>query len=92
MVALEFGTAKNIAVAIVIGLAVLCLIVAAVIRTVTTKVVVIVALVGIGALVWTEREDLQDCGGRARGRAEAGDRREVTCSFLGQDIDVDLPG
>lgn len=89
MVALSYDTAKNVAVAVAIGLAVLSLVAAAVIRTVATKVLTIVLMVGIGIVVWTQRQSLQDCAASAReSRGQAGDTRPGSCSFLGFDITV----
>jgi hypothetical protein len=90
MLALTVDSAKQLAVAIVVGFVVLTLVSAAAIQKVTTKIVTMVVLIGLALGVWTQRNSLQDCGERVRAKAAAGDQSSTTCTFIG--FEVDVPG
>jgi threonine/homoserine/homoserine lactone efflux protein len=86
MFALTLATAKNIAIGIVAGLVVISLITAKVVANVTKKIIVVVVLVGLAVLVWTQRQSLQSCADKVR--AGSG---EATCSFFGTDVTINAP-
>jgi uncharacterized membrane protein YfcA len=87
MLGLSLGQAKTIAIVVMIAFVVLALVSAWLLQTVIQKVVVLVVLLGLAAVMWFQRDSLQDCADQARARAEARDiRSELTCSFLGQDV------
>ncbi len=86
MFALTLATAKNIAIGIVIGLVVISLIAAKVMANITKKIIVMIVLIGLAVLVWTQRQSLQSCADKVR--AGSG---EATCSFFGNDVTINAP-
>ena len=98
MTAMTFETAKNIGIAVAVGLVALMLVLAMVIKNVTAKLITIVLVGGLAFGVWTQRSSLQDCADQVKDRAALGDTSDVVCSFLGSDITInasscrDLPG
>ena len=88
MLALSVESAKHLAVAIIIGFAVLTLVSAMAIKSITTRIVSIVLLVGFALGVWTQRASVQECGQRVRDKAAVGDYTATTCTFLGTNVDV----
>lgn len=83
--AFDVATAKQIALAIVAVLVVGALAAAAIIRSIVTKIIMVVVLAGSALLVWSQRTALQDCADRVRSAADGSD---VTCSFFGVEVDV----
>jgi uncharacterized membrane protein YqjE len=87
MTALTVDTAKNIGIAIAVGLVALMLVMAIVIKNVTAKLITVVLIGGLAFLVWTQRSSLQDCADKVR--ADASDEE---CKFLGSHVKVSVPG
>ena len=93
MTAMTLETAKNIGIAVAVGLVALMLVMAVVVKNVTAKLLTIVVVGGMAFGVWTQRSSLQDCADKVRSRSAVNDRSQVACSFLGSDIKVaPLPG
>ena len=90
MTAMTYETAKNIGIAVVVGLVVLMVISAIVIKNVTTKLITALIFAGLAFGVWTQRSSLQDCAGKVRDRG-ATTNTDVTCSFLGSDVNISVP-
>jgi hypothetical protein len=90
MTAMTYETAKNIGIAVVVGLVVLMVISAIVIKNITTKLITALILAGLAFGVWTQRSSLQDCAGKVRDRGAA-TNADVTCSFLGSDVNISVP-
>jgi hypothetical protein len=90
MTAMTYETAKNIGIAVVVGLVVLMVISAIVIKNITTKLITALILAALAFGVWTQRSSLQDCAGKVRDRGTAVGN-DVTCSFLGSDINISVP-
>jgi hypothetical protein len=88
MTALTVETAKNIAIAVAVGLVALMVAMAWVIKNVTAKIISVVVIGGLAFGVWTQRTSLQDCADKVKARIEVGDRSDVTCTFLGSDVSV----
>lgn len=88
MLALSVDAAKNLAIVIAVVLVGLMVLSAWLIKTVTTKLLMVAVMAGLALLVWTQRSSLQDCADKVRARQALGDRSDVTCSFLGFEIDV----
>jgi hypothetical protein len=88
MTAMTLESAKNIGIAVAVGLVALMLVMAVVIKNVTTKIISIVLIGGLAFGVWTQRSSLQDCADKVKARGALGDTSDVTCSFLGSDINV----
>ena len=86
MLALTLQSAKNIAIAIVVGLILVSLIVARVMASVTKRIIVVVVLVALAVLVWTQRQSLETCADKVRvGSGEA------TCTFFGSNVTINAP-
>jgi uncharacterized membrane protein YqjE len=92
LLALTVDTAKNIAIAVAVGLIVIAFFVARFVRSVVTKAIAILLLGGAVLGVWTQRESLSDCAAEVKAKNLAGDFSATQCSFFGADVDVSLPG
>jgi hypothetical protein len=91
VLALDYDTAKTLAIALVVGFVVLSIVSAIIIKNVTTKLISIALMVGLALGVWTQRASLQDCAQRVKDRAAVGDTTPLLCHFFGTDVKV-LPG
>jgi hypothetical protein len=91
MTALTLESAKNIAIAVAVALVALMLVMAVVIKNVTGKLISIVIIGGLAFGVWTQRSSLQSCADKVRQRIAVGDASDVTCSFIGSDINIAAP-
>lgn len=98
MLALTLGSARHLAVAIIVVLVVLAVVSATVISNVTTKIVSMLVCIGFALGFWTQRTNLSDCAEQAKAKVTVGDTSPTTCTFFGTEIDVpgvpdvDLPG
>jgi hypothetical protein len=90
MTALTYETAKNIGIAVAVGLIALMVISAIVIKNITTKLITMLIIGGLAFGVWTQRSSLQDCAGKVRDRGAVANA-DVTCSFLGSDVNISVP-
>jgi hypothetical protein len=88
MTAMTLESAKNIGIAVAVGLVALMIVSAVVIKNVTTKLISVVLIGGLAFGVWTQRSSLQNCADKVKARGALGDTSDVTCSFLGSDINV----
>ena len=91
MTALTLESAKNIGIAVAVGLVALMLVMAFVIKNITGKLISIVIIGGLAFGVWTQRSSLQSCADKVKGRVAVGDRSDITCSFIGSDIKIAAP-
>jgi hypothetical protein len=91
MTAMTVESAKNIGIAVAVALVALMLVLSVVIKNVTTKLVSIVLVGGLAFGVWTQRSSLQDCADKVKARGVLGDRSDVTCAFMGSDVNVSVP-
>ena len=91
MTALTLESAKNIGIAVAVALVALMLVMAFVIKNVTAKLLSVLIIGGLVFGVWTQRSSLQNCADKLRARVAAGDASDVTCSFIGSDINVTAP-
>jgi protein-S-isoprenylcysteine O-methyltransferase Ste14 len=87
MTALSLETAKTIAIVAAVGFLAFAIISAWVIKSVTTKLIMIALTVALAFGMWTQRTNLQDCANTARENAGAM-RANVTCSFFGTEVNV----
>ena len=69
MTAMTLETAKNIGIAVAVGLVALMLVMAVVVKNVTAKLLTIVVVGGMAFGVWTQRSSLQDCADKVRSRS-----------------------
>lgn len=90
MTALTLDSAKNIGIALAVALVVLMVVTAFVIQNVTAKLLSVLIIGGLVFGVWTQRS-LQNCAAKVKARAAAGDKSDVTCSFIGTDINIVAP-
>jgi uncharacterized membrane protein YqjE len=88
MTAMTLESAKNIGIAVAVGLVALMVLLAIVVKNVTAKIISLVLVGGLAFGVWTQRTSLQDCADKVQERGLAGDTSDVTCTFLGSDISV----
>ena len=64
----------------------LMLVMVFVIKNVTGKLISVLLIGGLAFGVWTQRSSPQNCADKVRARVAAGDKSDVTCSFIGSDI------
>lgn len=88
MIALSLESAKTIAIVVVLVFIALSIASALVIKSIVTKLVVVVLFACLALGVWTQRASLQDCADKAQAKAEALDISGLTCTFFGTDIEV----
>jgi high-affinity Fe2+/Pb2+ permease len=88
MTAMTVESAKNIGIAVAIGLIIVMVLMAWLIRNVLTKLICVLIVGGLAFGVWTQRSSLEDCAQKVKDRGALGDTSGATCSFLGADIDV----
>ena len=91
MPAIDLTTARDVALAIVVGAVVLAVVFAIVVKWVVGKVVTVAVLVGIATVVWWQRESLQDCADDVGQTLSAGVADATTCTFLGREVTVASP-
>ena len=85
MLALTLGQAKAIALVVVIGLVLVAVAGAWVMKEITQKVILVLVVGLVALLVWTQRSSLDECADKVR---DGGVRGDTTCSFFGQDIRI----
>lgn len=89
MLALTLGEAKNLALVVVIALAVLAIASAWLMKTVMQKVALVVILGLLGVLVWSQRASLDECADKVEAAVRAGGTQvDTSCSFLGRDVQI----
>lgn len=88
MFALDVDGAKRIAIVLFVAFIVLAAVSAWFIKNVTTKIIMVLVLVGLALGVWTQRTSLQDCATRVKQKAAVGDFSSTTCTFFGTDVNV----
>jgi hypothetical protein len=92
MAAMTLDTAKNIGIAVAVGLIALMFVMAIIIKNVTTKLISILLIGGLAFGVWTQRSSLQDCADRVKERGLSVTSGDVTCKFLGSDVNISPGG
>ena len=91
MTSMTVESAKNIGIGVALGLVVLMVLMAWLVKNVATKLISVLLLAGLAFGVWTQRTSLQDCATKVKARATLGNTADVTCTFLGSDIKVPVP-
>lgn len=91
VVAIDLDTAKNVGIAVVVGLVVLAILAAWVLKTVAQKVALVVILGLLGVLVWSQRANLDECADRVKATAATGFTEDTECTFFFQDVSIDAP-
>jgi hypothetical protein len=92
MAAMTLDSAKNIGIAVAVGLIALMFAMAIVIKNITTKLISILLIGGLAFGVWTQRSSLQDCADRVKERGLAVGSADVTCTSLGSDVKISPGG
>ena len=88
MLALTYGSAKNIAILVLVVLVVIAILMAKIMSNISRKAVALLLIAGLALGVWTQRQSLQRC---ADGVREIPDGRVATCQFFGQEIEIKAP-
>jgi hypothetical protein len=92
MISMTVESAKNIAIGVAGVLVIVMVLMAWLVKNVTTKLISVLIFAGLAFGVWTQRTSLQDCASKVKGRAAVGaDTSALTCTFLGSDIKVSAP-
>lgn len=86
MIALDLETAKTIGMVAAGAFVVFGILSAWLVKTVVTKIIMIVLMAGIAIGVYSQRASLDDCATRAK--AAVGTTDSVTCTFFGTEVDV----
>ncbi|HQV57500.1 MAG TPA: hypothetical protein PKV27_05785 [Ilumatobacteraceae bacterium] len=89
MTALTIASAKNLALVIVVGLAVLAVISFWVIKNITTKLVMALILAGLALGVWNQRDELRQCGRNLQEQVKLGSTSNLACTFFGIEVKLD---
>ena len=87
MAAVTLESARSIGITVVIGLVALMVVIAIFVKNVTMKLISFLILGGLAFGVWTQRSSLQDCADKVR----APGTLDVTCTFLGSDVQISTP-
>jgi protein-S-isoprenylcysteine O-methyltransferase Ste14 len=82
---MSLGQAKTIAVVFVVILVASAVASAWIMKTIAQKAALVVIMILLAVLVWTQRTSLDECADKVR---EAGVRGDTTCSFFGRDVRV----
>jgi high-affinity Fe2+/Pb2+ permease len=88
MNALSLESAKTIAIVVAIAFVAFAVISAWMIKSLVTKLIMVLLMAGLALGVWTQRTSLQDCATRAKAKAEALDTTPIKCTFFGTDVEV----
>lgn len=89
MLAVTLDQAKSIAAIAVVGLLVLALGSAWIMKTVAQKVALVTILALLAVVVWSQRSSLQECADKVRAEARTQVTSvDTTCTFFGQDITI----
>jgi hypothetical protein len=91
MTAMTVESAKNIGIGVALVLLIMMVLMAWLVKNVTTKLISVLILAGLAFGVWTQRTSLEDCAGKVKARGALGDTSDITCTFLGSDIKVPVP-
>lgn len=89
MLALTLDQAKTAATIAAIGLVVLAIGSAWLMRTVAQKLALVAILGLLAVVVWSQRASLQECADKVRAEARTQVTRvDTTCNFFGRDVDI----
>ncbi|MFZ9925838.1 MAG: hypothetical protein ACO3F0_06670, partial [Ilumatobacteraceae bacterium] len=61
------------------------------VSSLVTKLWLSALFAGVIWLGFTQRDDLTTCIGEIQARVEQGDLSDITCSFLGREVTVEIP-
>ena len=90
LAALDAERVATLGLLLVVGLVIVAAVVAVLARAIVVKVLAVAAIFVIGAVVWSQRANLQDCTGQVKdGLIDSGPAAQ--CKFLGLKVDVKVP-
>ncbi len=89
--ALDADRVATLGVLLVLALAVLGIVIAGLARALVVKIMALAVVVGLVAIVWSQRQELLDCVDRVEEAVAAGGDGAAACRFLGLDVDVKAP-
>ena len=61
------------------------------VSSVVSKLLLIAVFAGVIWFGFTQRDSLSACIAEIQTRVEQGDTRDITCSFFGRDVSVEIP-
>jgi hypothetical protein len=91
MTAMTVESAKDIGIGVVVALIALMLVMAWLVKTVTTKLISVLVVGGLALGVWTQRSSLENCARKLNDSGALAENNDSTCSFLGADIKTPAP-
>jgi hypothetical protein len=89
--ALDAERVATLGVLLVLALALLGIAAAGLARAIAVKIVALALVLGLIAVVWSQRQALLDCVDRVQDSLTAGGSGAAACRFLGLDVDVRAP-
>ena len=89
--ALDADRVATLGVLLVLALALLGIVIAGLARALVVKIVALAVVLGLVAIVWSQRQELLDCVDRVEEAVAAGGDGGAACRFLGLDVDVSAP-
>ncbi|HNJ98490.1 MAG TPA: hypothetical protein PLV13_10210 [Ilumatobacteraceae bacterium] len=84
MFAVSLETAKTIGIVVFVAFVLIGVVSAWLIKTVVTKAIVALVMVGLAIAVYSQRASLQDCADKAKSHLG----KEVSCTFFGTEVKV----
>ena len=91
MFSLDAETAKNASLGVVGGSFVALLLVLKFVKSLITKLLLIIIVVGIGVIVFGQRDSLTACVNGVKAQAKAGFSVNTSCTFFGREVTISLP-
>ena len=91
MLALTLDSAQNIALLVVVGLIVLAVAAAWLMKALVAKLIIVGVLGLLAFAVWSNRATLQDCADNVVASVGAGNSGETECDFFGFTVTIPDP-
>ena len=91
MFSLDADTAKNASLGVVGGSFVALLLVLKFVKSMISKLLLIIIVVGIGVIAFGQRESLTACVNGVKAQAKAGSSISTRCTFFGREVTISLP-
>ncbi len=88
MLGITLETARNVAVAVAVGLLAVAVLSAWVIKRIVSKVLAAGVLAALALVVWSQRSSLDDCADQVEDRLRSGAVDDTTCTFFGRDVTI----
>ncbi len=91
MTSMTVDAAKNIGIAVALGLVVVMVLMAWLIKNVTVKLISVLIVAGLAFGVWTQRSLAAGLRQQGQGSCRLGEHERRHVQFMGSDIDVSVP-